>query len=415
MSRRIALFLLLPAAFAFERLAYYGMRSVLALHLMRNLGQSYHGIGQIYSAMAIASVFTLLIGGALCVGLRPSIVLALGSIIGVVGYGLLSISSSVALVWAGVLVLSLGQGLLKPAAFALAASEQPLPREHLRSALFVLMYGATNLSALAGTSGSGAIASHAGESASFGVATGFAVVGVLLAAGTTAVDFLMKQSEAAEPGPSAGRAVAGGAILLGCAVPYYATMGLSSSYQLPLLRSGGVSMSSIATFYMLNPVTVLLATGVLFVVLIVLHFTRVKVSAVSGIGIGLAIYAAGATPLLLASTFPGGVFLAVGASAVVMAVGESLVGPLLLSRVIGDIPPRFAGLVAGTLLAVTYGVNWLSDVVANAWPVATSTLLALAVLACLLVGVTLLVLASAIRRRFYEPSAAESKGALPGW
>lgn len=397
----MVLLLLLPGAILFERLAYYAMRTVLVLRLMRYLGQSAHGVGQILSAMGVASVFTLLIGGALCIVLRPGIVLVLGSIIGVVGYSLLSVSSSAALVWVGVLMLSLGEGLLKPAAFAMVAIELAYPREHLRSALFVLLYGATNLGAVAGSLGSDAISAHAGESASFGFATGLAVVGVVLAAGATVADFLMKPGEAAEPGPAARRVVAGGAILLACAVPYYATMALWDDYRLQIMRSTRGAASAV---HALSPVMAIAATGVLFVALLVLHFTRVKVSAVSGIGIGLAIYAAGATPLLLESMFPGGALLAAGGS-VVMALGEVVVGPLLLSRVIGDIPPRFAGLVAGTLLAVTYGVPSLSDGVSSAWPVATGALFALAVLVCLLLGVTLLVLASAMRRRFYEPTA----------
>jgi dipeptide/tripeptide permease len=405
--RRIALFLLLPGAFALERLAYYGMRSVLSLHLMRNLGATAASMGQIYAAIGIANIFAVLVGGAVCILIRPSIVLLVGSIIGVLGYGLLSISSSVALVWLAILILSMGQGLLKPAAFALAASELPFPHEHLRSALMVLMYGATNLSALAGSSGSGAIAVRTGENVSFALATGFAVVGVLLAAGAAAVDYLVKRDSEPEPGPSAGGVAAGGGILLALALPYYSTMGLAGSYQFEALQRAGAT-GSMAALYAINPVTVLLTTGVLFVVFLVLHFTRVRVSSLFGIGSGLAIYALGATPLLLVTTFPSSAMLGVGASAVAMAVGESLVGPLLLSRVVGDIPARFAGVAAGVLLAVSYGVSWIADAISRPWPAATGILLSLGVVVCLAVGVLLLAITPMMGRRFYAPPAEGS-------
>lgn len=407
MVRRLALFLLLPGSFALERLAYYGMRSVLSLHLMRNLGASAASMGQVYTAIGVANILAVLVGGAVCIVIRPSIVLAVGSIIGVLAYGLLSISSSMALVWLAVLILAMGQGLLKPAAFALAASELPFPNEHLRSALMVLMYGATNLSALAGSSGSGAVAVRTGESVSFAIATGFAVVGVLLAAAVVALDYLAKRDSEPEPGPAAGGVAAGSGILLAFALPYYAAMGLSGGYQFDVLQRSGVGAAYMGSLYAINPVTVLLTTGVLFLVFLVLHFARVRLSSLFGIGGGLVIYALGATPLLLVTTFPSSAMLGVGASAVAMAVGESFVGPLLLSRVVGDVPPRFAGVAAGALLSVSYGVSWIADAAARPWPAAAGVLLSLTVVVCLVVGVLLLAITRRLERRLYAPPVAE--------
>ncbi len=405
MARLIALFLLLPATFALDRVAYYGMRSVLSLHLLRGLGASTADIGTLMSASFIAGAFTVFLGGLACLVLRPSIVMAAGAAIGVIAYGVLSLSSSVPVVWAAVLLLALGQGLLKPAVFAVAIVELPWPKEHLRSALVVLLYATTNAGALSGSSGSSFVATHSGEAVSFALSSGLALVSVVLALGVVAVDFVTRRPQP-EPGPRPGAAVAGAGVLLFATLPYYAAMSLAGAYQFEVLRASGVATASYASVFSLNPLTVMLVSAPLFIGLIIVHLTKVRVSSLFGVGAGLTLFALAMTPLLLSSG-PSNALLLVGSASVGMAVGEALVGPLMISRALGDIPPRFIGLAAAVVFAVSYGVGTLVDMLATAWSKGLPVLVALSAVACLITGLAVLALTPLMVRRLYTPPAAQ--------
>jgi dipeptide/tripeptide permease len=196
--------------------------------------------------------------------------------------------------------------------------------------------------------------------------------------------------------------------LVVAALPYYAAMSVAGSVQFHVLDAAGARTASYGSIFALNPVAVVLTSGLLFVLLLVLHLTRARASSLFGIGAGLAIFALGATPLLLARGASASVILLVGSSTVAMAVGEALVGPLLLSRVLGDLPRRFAGLGAALILALSFGASWLANAVAEAWRSGGPLLLSLTAVACLVFGVALLGLAPMMARKLYSP--AENPG-----
>ncbi len=297
--RVVLLFLLLPAAFAFERMAYYGMRAMLFLHMSSDLGMHTAEAGRVYSITALAGLFTVFLGGGLCVVLRPGIVLVAGAALGIVAYGILTAAGSVGGVWAAMLLLSLAQGLFKPAVLAHAARELPHPRFHLRVALFVALYASINSAALVGTSGSSLAASR-------GACVSFVLSIVLVEhrprgrAGAGRRGSLRQTEHPTRvPAPrrprGAGRSAADrrDGALSHCHGPGRRPRDDRSAQRLAQQRTVWCSRS--------NPFVVMGTCGLVFAAFVALHFTRVRDLTLYAVGTGVAILAVAAAPLMIAA------------------------------------------------------------------------------------------------------------------
>ena len=405
-ARIVLLFMLLPATFAFERMAYYGMRAMLFLHMSSELGMPTADASRVYTVTAGVGIVTVLVGGALCIVLRPSLVVAAGALLGIVAYVLLAASGSTASLWFALLILSLGQGLFKPAVLAHAARELPHPRFHLRAALFVSLYSAINSAALMGSSSSGALAAVRGTGVSFVLSIVLASIGLVVALGAGGVDLFVKPNTPPSSPLRAGKVAIGAAVLVVALLPYHMAMSAESAMEFSVLRAAGAS--SYGMLQTLNPVVVMGTCFLLFATFLALHFTKVRDLTLYGVGIGVTILALAAAPTMIAAVSGsslGDLSWLVGLSIVGMAVGEAIAGPLAMSRVVGDLPPRFTGLAAGVWLATSAGAGWLSSLVGSVAPAANKIVLALSVVACLVVGIALVALTGYLKRNLYEPAS----------
>jgi dipeptide/tripeptide permease len=406
--RVVLLFMLLPAAFAFERMAYYGMRAMLFLHMSSDLGMRPADAGRVYSYTAIVGLFTVFLGGGLCVVLRPGIVLAAGAALGILAYGILAAADSAGGVWIAMSLLVLAQGLFKPAVLAHAARELPYPRFHLRAALFVALYAAINSAALTGAS-SGALAAARGSSASFVLSIVLASIGLVVALGTAGVDLFVKPNTPLESPLRAGRVALGGAVLIALMVPYHLSMGVGGALEMNVMRAA--SPSSYGMLQSLNPFVVMGTCALVLAACIALHLTRVRDLSLYGIGTGVAILAVAAAPLMIAAMSsgpPSDSTWLVGISVVGMAIGEAIAGPLVMCRVVGDIPPRFTGLAAAAWLSTSAGMAWIGSALSGAFPDGTKIIFSVSIVACLIVGIAVVALTGYLTRVFYEPEAGEA-------
>ncbi|MEZ4226107.1 MAG: hypothetical protein R3B13_34495 [Polyangiaceae bacterium] len=411
-ARIVVVMALLPAVYAFERSAYYGMRAVLFLHMNRELGMSPSDTSVVYKFVSIFGLATVILGGLLCIVLRPAIVAAVGAAIGIAGYGAMAIASDKTVLWGALFVLGLGQGLFKPALLAHAARELPFPRFHLRGAAFVALYAAINSGALTGTSG-GALAAATSPSTSFAVSLVLAIVAFVICVVVMGADLFVKVNAPRAPTPPAGRVVLAGLLLCTALLPYHAAQGVGADIQFDALRSAPSSFGMLQT---LNPVIVFIVCIVAFLVLTGLHFTRVGDLSPWIVGAGLVVFALGTAPLMMATTAGSGSSTAlVGLSVVVMAIGEALVGPLGMSRVLGDIPPRFVGLAASVWLLFAGAASWAGSGMAAAWRAAAPVMFVGVVVVCLVIGVAVLALSRYALRNVYAPAteAAPESGAEP--
>ncbi|MCC6898582.1 MAG: hypothetical protein IT377_06385 [Polyangiaceae bacterium] len=397
---RVALVLtLLPAVLGVERWAYWMSRGVLFMHL-RDIGVAPGSVGTIMTAQVLANTLLVVLGGVVAIAAGPVLPLISGVAISVVGYALIAASDGTAMVWIGMAVLGLGQGLSKPAFFAVAAAELAHPREQLRALAFVLLYAVLNASALTSSTAAGVVTARMGATAVFVTAAGAAAVGAVLAAGLGVAWFFTRRGAVTAPSPlRTGRVLWGALGLIALAAPYVAQLTLVSSLSFDAAASGSLSWLT-----MINPVAVILGSCLVMGVLVVLHLRQVELPALLVVAAGLCLAGLSAVPLMLART---SVWAAV-ASEGTLGLAEVLVGPFAMARVIGDVPRRFQALVMSAWFVVSGGVPVLVSFFSRRFPRAEIFLLAAAALGVFVLGAVLLFTAKALSRWLYEPASADA-------
>lgn len=385
---------LLPMVLGLERWAYWMSRGALFMHL-RGLGVASESIRSVMTGQVVANTLLVLLGGLVAVAAGPVVPLAAGVAISVVGYALIAASDGSPMVWVGMGVLALGQGLCKPAFFAVAASELGHPREQLRTLSFVLLYAVLNASALTSSTAAGVVTTRMGASAVFATAAGAAALGALLAAGLGIAWFLTRERKAPDPSPlSTGRVLWGALGLVALAAPYVALLTLVSS-----LSFDASSRSSLSWLTLVNPLLVILGSCLVMGVLAVLHLRRLELPALLVVAVGLCLAAVAAVPLMLARTSLWAAFTAEGT----LGLAEVLVGPFAMARLVGDVPRRFQTLVMSGWFVVSGGVPVAVSSLSRAFPQAEIFGLAAVAVAVFVIGVALMLTAKALSRWLYEP------------
>ena len=384
-AARTATLVGLPLIVLFEMLSYYGLRAVSASY-MEGVDDSFSGWVPLVGLGG-----TLLAAGA-GLAFGPWSVLVAGLLFAGVGALLMgALPPELALV--GAMTVAFAHGLVRPALYGAAAAPFGRDREHARNALFVGLGMAANVGGFLGPPFLGTMAD------TFSYAIGFAAAGVLAVPALSGAFALASRvprgaQRAGWSPPPLGAAHLG--LVLGfaalAALPFVFGSGLGFERRLEIVgQSGGVWVLTLVE----AAVAIVVGLGGL-VGLIVLHLRGARVSTLVLIGVGLlGTAASGGLFLVLDSTGPA-LWLAVGLA----AMGPVLVGPLLMSRLCGDLPPRSATAVASAWVLLTSWFSALRPVVH--WSVSPS-LAWIGAVSAVVLGIALLVGARRLERVIHPP------------
>lgn len=356
-----------------EVAAYYGMQSLVALHLTRTLGMEISRMGQVLALFQGARVVAPLLGGCVALLIPPRFSLVVGAFVAVGAYALMAVGP-LSLFLGGLAILALALGLFRPALVS-AAGELFPGRVSYRVAFFALYLAGVNAAALLSTVAAGG-AERFGDQPVFAGGAVALVVVALAALGAAVLPLLLPDDgEEEEPPPPVFRpsVMAGSAILMAVALPSLAMATLSDQWM------AGYGDQAF-TLYWVDPAVsipvALLVAGV-FAATGALGRT---IPVALPLGVGLVLTAATGILLLLP---PGSA--AIVAASTVGAVGETLISALVLARLSSGVHPRAQTLV----VAVWLGGSALMATLSNRIPAGTAfTAATIGLMAfCLVAGV----------------------------
>ncbi len=410
-TRAAVLIALCVGVVAAERAAYYGMRSILPIHLMSDTSSASEAMKQLGYVTAFGAL-TPIVGGALAILLRAPLTAAAGVVIMLFGYVMLPFSDGPFVASLGIGIIALGGGLLKPTLYGLCADELSHRHSYLRAAAFVTMYGAVNLSALLSTTSAGALSAATDTKPVLIGAAALIVLAFLLTVAVAIVDYALRdkrpEPEAGDPPGRRAALLAAGLMIL--AVPYGLALSLTGDFW-EALSSAGAPATRIGALLKLNPLVVVLCDAVLLAALVILHFLRARFSPLYLGGAGLCIVGLGATPYLLAVSMGSPSELTVSVALALMAVGEAVAGPVLFSVAVGHLPQRFASLGAGVWLAAASVPSFIVHAALSSSLGARTVLFALCAGAALLSGLVLLGVTHLIVRFMQSPEGKQNLAA----
>ncbi|NUQ79099.1 MAG: hypothetical protein HUU21_36720 [Polyangiaceae bacterium] len=403
-TRAILLFFALPFLIGLERLAHYAARSGLGLHMAarppEGLGMSISEVGSVFAQLSLFSVTAPIAAGLIALAVGPAATLGIGAFIASVGYALLGAGGQDEITLA-VGFIAAGTGMCRPSGFALAASELKDRAEPVRSALFFLLYAAINLGAFLGSFAAGFGFSAAGPRAVFGVAAGIALIAAFLGGGLFAW-LRFARGPTISSSPPGGREIAGLVLLWGVLAPTILMQVAETTSQYTLF--GGPSGVANTAINVINPiVSIAVSLGGCAALLVLSSTSKWTIPILVLIGAGLVAW--GLASGLLAAAPRGReivpLFLAV---AVVSAAGESVVGPLSLSRAAAGGSPRFSTLVVAVWLAASGGMNMVAHALVGL--VDARIVSGVTAVLTVIAGVALIGLARPIERTFFSEAPA---------
>lgn len=394
--RRLLTFLALPLVLGLDRLAYYGARSVLLVYMTRpaaegGLGLPSPAATRDYAVLTMLVLLTPLLGGLLAIGIGPRLTLVIGAVLSALGYVLIGVAPAQSITVPFV-ILAVGQGLVRPSLFAIVGGELGRRHESWRNALCAVLYVAINLGAALAPIAS-TLMSRSGFTPVFFTSAGLMVLAVVVSVGLAVVQRFGPPPD--EPPPWRGAEI-GIMFILFLAMPYLSGLGVVSTAQYNVLdRSAGGALD--VALMTLNPTIVTLASLVFALVLVVFALSKVRAPTLLMLGAGHIVFAIGVAPLLVA----GDTRIAVVASIAVTALGEALVGPLLISRASADTNPRFAALVVAGWLVFSGLFTRAPDLLSERNSVFVVVFLSVTLLGCLVIGALLVALHKRIERQIF--------------
>lgn len=372
-SRALLSLAALALAVCLERAGYYGLRSVLMLHL-RDSGAEVASVAALFGLSMWVHHGAAVIGGALALAAGPRWTALIGAGVAACGAALFAVDGPAPL---AMMVVAAGAGIFRPCPWA-AAAETVFAEDDARAvagvgrmassarfatvaACATLFYACANVAALVatpvtarlfGSVGFGAVAwTGAGLDV---LAGGCAVVAALIGSGAPiqpgaapgqgAYRDPAVRVDVVVPASDAPRAVGGLAILGGVTALY--VLAMSASY-VPRPRG------SLTLAYSLNPIVVLVVAAICFFAWLAFALSKSAPPPLLAWGAGLAVFAVGLlfTGMALdgdggASTIPylGGVVL--------MAAGEAASGPVGLAYASTTTRTR-----ASTLVVAAFGLT----------------------------------------------------------
>jgi len=374
-----------------ERSASYGVNVSYALYLADEalLGTTDRTYLSLLSAAG--AMIAPLIGGVVAIAIGPRITMTLGALAYAVGYGALALDMDVSL-WSGTVLTVLGLGLFRPAAFVALAHELGYPQEAPRLAAFALAYAATNIAGF-GAAGTERLLRATGDvTLVFGLAAGAMVLASVL--GTSVVGVHRRLGDKPTRADFGRRAEFGALALVALTVPFY--VGLKAHTR--MWDVVGSTPDDYETLFQASIIGVVAASSLLAAgtaIAAVKNPPPMTLPLIGGgmiissLGFGLAVFA---DPVDVDALMP---------SVVVMAVAETLVGAVVLSRITADTHPRYATLFYA-LLSLLFGatnvpIAFIDDVETF------QLVLGGAALTTLVSGVVTMGLANRMQRHFFTP------------
>lgn len=337
----MALVLLLASA------AWYAARSHLALFLYDSSAGILADSGTI-SRIMMFSQLAILVGygfgaiGALAIG--PLATASFGLFACAVGVAMTGTAHGDAFAATTMVAGSIGYGIAWPAAFAAAARHLDRARDQLRHAVFVGLWVATNLGALVAPSVADLLQRQLGFPAVFAL-SGMLLVAAAVLAGAAALGdrFLARSAGSPASGFSVARnpALLSAGLVLLLFLPWALVFSVYDLMWTGLHRFGlDASGLDHGTLMQVNPVAVVVLGLLLVVAYGILHVVRFRLPALVPIGLGLLLLAAGALPMLFPQALTAAPLLIV--CLLLLAAGEILAGPAILSTVAGSWPWRLS-------------------------------------------------------------------------
>lgn len=410
---------LLIGGVVLERAAYYGVRSILALYLSRVLAMPYASIGTAFAVLAWGGFFASFLGGAAAIAIGPRATAAAGAACAMLGMGALAVHAPAPI---GLLLLTLGGAFVRPAAYAagaeivaredVSASGAPAAPSARRfvavGAISAALYCGVNIGAFVSSILAGFLESHFGAGATFGAFAAIELVAALLLGGAALAGFVgAKPAPARAPvdpyrspqarpfaAPPAKNGLVGIALLLGPAILY----GLAMELSFPVVKT----VYGARWLFSINPLAVAATTAVLSATLAIMAMTRSSVTPLFVVCAGLVIMAVG----LLPSAFAGESTIVAALGALITAVGEAAIGPIVAAYAAVATRPRYATLVvSGVLFFVSAPAQLFRPLAYGSVRAPMLVLLAVLLLACGVVG---FVFARRLQRAFDPYSNATS-------
>ena len=200
---------------AAERYSYYGMSSILALHMARNLGIPENESIAYFQVFTFAAYFMPIVGAWIADRFwgryRTILWLSFGY---VAGHATLAIWETGTGLVAGLALIAIGAGGIKPCASAFAGDQIPAEKAGLLARLYDLYYWMINLGSTLGTLTIPLLLEHVSPRVAFGVpGLAMAVALAIFWAGRRRYVFVAPAAAraaipaGAEPGPGAGRGI----------------------------------------------------------------------------------------------------------------------------------------------------------------------------------------------------------------
>lgn len=142
--------LFLNLAELFERLAYYGIRSVLILFLINRFAIDAESVVSYYGTFTFAITVIAIISGLISDFTKKSFLMAIiGNLLSTLGIFTMSFASTESVALFGMALIALGSGLFKPAIIG-SLFRAGFNRKHRLDLIFTIFYIAINLGAFAG-------------------------------------------------------------------------------------------------------------------------------------------------------------------------------------------------------------------------------------------------------------------------
>lgn len=410
-SRILGSLALLIGAVAIERFMYYGYRSFLPITLMDRMQLTSSKMGMVFALMTIVTIVASLVAGGLAFLVQPRLIATGGALVASLGLVVFAMASSEGAAITGLLLGALGSGLVRPCAYGYAArvltfeGETELApasgRRFLSMACFMaLLLAAINVAAFLAPPIFGVLMQRVG----FRVPTLLCVALSVLASAAFGVSVLVDPerrapsstpaaqtayrtepgTEGAQPGSNPVAIVGALTLALPGALAYLVESAVNRPQDGDYRQFGFLQSAQGAGS--------VLASLVVFVVLLVLAQNRSRLSVAMLVGVGYVVFAAGATSMLL-SPFVMRLF-----GMTVMGLAEPLYG---LAAVFGALAARGKArtlVVAGFMFILSCG-SLLSGPIAAAEGLSTVVTVGGALL-LLVTGIVLAALSSRIRTFF---------------
>jgi dipeptide/tripeptide permease len=414
-GRKIATLALVVVAIGLERFAYYASRAVFFMYLTRDGKMTTAAMGVVSGIASAVVAFAPLVGGALAIAVGPRVVALAGAVLATAGYFMLAAGASP---YAYIAVGAFGVGLFKPCLWAIVADEAsrdevaagvdpesapPSARRFVvAAAVFALMYGATNGGAMIGPPLTAAMADKVGVASAFNVAGVVSFVVLILAIALVALAPRRPPRVVPPPQPiyraphapadpvapsSTAHALGGVALLLVAMIPFDVASALGPD-------PSEFSQARVMWLYSINPIVVILATVVLFAILLAFALGRTRPVLTRWIG-GALIATSFGCALLAVGGFSGGLAIVVAGTAI-DAAAEPIVAASAMTYAALAAPSRFRTLVVGAWLAIPFPFTMAASVFCRTPTARLSALVAVALL-LLLAGI----LALALGRRLH--------------